>query len=150
MGWGTGPWGASWGSTPGGEPGVTAWDMLFGRQQGRVKPSAVSAFEGDYVVALGSDGTIPEHLTDLAVGDYIEIEQTADFDTEEFVSLNVAVRAPASLAVGTTGWTISLRIDGAVRASRTFVANEEFDMTLSANVSALAGNHSLALRLELV
>lgn len=273
MGWGSGGSGTSfWGGGPGGNATeLTPFDMLLASQQGRIAPVTVSAFEGVYVFVLGSENTVPEHLPDIEVGDFAEISQTADFDTTEFVELNVAVRGPSAIteiaatqiltltglpldtetiiigsktytfetvlssgdgnvligateresienlvaainltdgsgtiysasttantdvrafvgasavdtldvealvagtagnSIGTTetlsagswggatlsggattSWKLSLRIDGAERFSRTFVASTDVDMTMGANVSALAGDHTLAIRLELV
>ncbi len=97
MGWGAAPWGASWGTGVGGEPGVSPWDMLFGRQQGRIEPS-VAPPDGDHAFCLGVDGGVAEHLTELAVGDYIELKQSGDFDVENYIHVPIQIRGPASLA----------------------------------------------------
>lgn len=269
MGWSVAPWGSSWGTGVGGEPGVSPWDMLFGRQQGRILPEGVTAPDGDYVFCLGLDGETSTHLQELAIGDYFEVKQTADFDNETYISFPIQIRgsesdtllkatnvltlgsipsnaetvviggktytfqtvltnfdgnvligasAQASVAnllaaiVGTpaargvtyatvtttntnitallgagdtldatalvggiagngigttetlssgswatptltggatTGWKVSLLVNSVERASRTFGAGASIDTTLSANVSALAGDNEVALRLEL-
>ena len=150
MSWASAPWGASWDTGVGSTPSVTPWDMLQGRQQGRLVPTEVSVPDGSYSFVLGAEGAIAEHLTELEVGDYAEVSQTGDFDTETFIDVPVKVRGPETLASGTSGWKIVLLINAVERASRTFVAGEVVDTVLSANVSALAGANTVTLRLELV
>lgn len=150
MSWGSAPWGSSWGTGTGAEPSVTPWDMLFGRQQGRIAPVGATPPEGLYSFCLGLDSLAAEHLQELDVGDYIELTQTGDFDTETFLAIPIQIRGPASIAAGTTGWKVSLIVNGAERASRTFGAGVTIDTTLTANVSDLVGNVPIAIRLELV
>jgi len=150
VGWAVAPWGSSWGTGVGGEPGVSPWDMLFGRQQGRVDPNGQPAVEGDYTFCLGIDGAAPEHLAELAVGDYIEVTQIGDFDIESYFHVPMQIRGPAEIAAGTSGWKISLRVGAVEHASRTFGADAVIDTTLTANVSAYVGDHTVAIRLELV
>ena len=151
MGWGAGSFGpSSWGVFPGGRAGLTAFDVFFGGQQGRLDPTTLEPTEGTFAFVMGVDGTIPTHLTDIAVGDFIQIAQTADFDTNNIVQIDVKMRGPSALAAGTTGWKLSLLINSVERMSRTIGANQVLDTVFSANVSALAGDHELALRLELV
>ena len=150
MSWGTAPWGAGWGTGVGALPGVSPWDMLFGRQQGRIAPVGAVPPEGLYAFTLGLDGSVASHLQELAVGDYIELTQTGDFDTETFFGVPLQIRGPATIAAGTSGWKVSLLINTVEVASRTFGANAVIDTELKANVSALAGNNDVAIRLELV
>ena len=150
MSWASAPWGGSWDTGVGSGPSVTPWDMLQERQQGRTLPVGVTVVEGDWAFVLGADGAAAEHLAELAIGDYAEVSQVGDFDTETFFEVPLQIRGPATTAAGTSGWKVSLRINAVEVASRTFAAGVVLDTILKANVSALVGNNTVAIRLELV
>jgi len=137
------------GSSDDNDEGLTAFNLGIGTDQGRIDPLNYTPPEGSFAFVLGSD--IAGQLNDLEVGDYVEAKQTADFDTTTVVRVTVRTRAPVTMPAG-IGWKFSLRIDGSERASQILVPDDDLvrDRELAANVSQLAGDHELALRLELV
>ncbi len=127
-------------------PGLNAWTRELGATQGRIVPVNFDPVDGDWVFCLGRDLAGLEQ--DVNIGDFVQIEQTADFDTTEVVEVSVRARGATALPAGHS-WKFSLRIDGSERASRTLRDGEEVDQKLAANVSQLSGDHTLAFRLEL-
>lgn len=129
-------------------PGLNAWTRELGATQGRIIPVNFVAVDGDWVFCLGRDlGGLEQ---DLNVGDFVEIEQLADFDTTEIVEVALRMRSSISLPVGRR-WKVQLLIDSVERAVRFLLDGQEIDQKLAANVSQLApGNHLLTIRLELI
>ncbi len=127
---------------------LTAWNRELGTTQGRIVPRGAAAAEGSYAFVLGRD--LPGLAQKLAVGDHVEVHQTADFGDTKLVRLRARMRPPASIPAG-VAWKASLRIDGIERASALLTPGRARDrMDLGANVSKLSGDHDLAFRLELV
>jgi hypothetical protein len=131
------------------EAGLDAFNIGLGSDQGRLAPQNYTPPEGSFAFVLGSD--LEDQLHDLNVGDFVEAEQTADFDTTTIARVTVRTRAPATMPAG-LGWKFSLRIDGAERASAILEPDDDLvrDREFAANVSQLSGDHILAVRLELV
>ena len=128
-------------------PDLNAWTRELGATQGRLIPVNSDAVDGDYVFVLGRDLARLEQ--DLNVGDFVQVEQTADFDTTEIVEVSIRMRSSASLP-SPRQWKVQLLIDSVERALRVLRDGEEVDQKLAANVSQLApGDHTLAIRLEL-
>ena len=120
---------------------LTAFNCRLGRSQGRV-PS------GDgFVFVLGD--TEPGRFHELASGDHVEVSQTADLTDEDLVRAQLRMHVPASTPAG-FAWVVSIRVDGVELARATCRPGRERFMTdLAANVSKLAGDHEVAVRLEL-
>ena len=120
---------------------LTAFNCRLGRSQGRI-PS------GDaFVFALGD--AEPGRFHELAPGDHAEVKQVADLTDEDFVRVQLRLRVPSSTPPG-LGWVASIRVDGVALARATCRPGRERFMTdLAANVSKLAGEHEVAVRLEL-
>jgi phage tail-like protein len=126
---------------------LTAWNRELGTTQGRVKPSGFTPPEGTFALVLGQDA--PGLKQRLAVGDFVELRQTADFGDSKLVRLRARMRPPVSLPAG-LAWRASLRVDGVERASAVLVPGRTRDrVDLAANISKLTGNHELAFRLAL-
>lgn len=119
-----------------------AFTARLGIGQGRID------MDGQTVFVLG-DVEPGWHRT-LAVGDYAEVAQQVDLTDIEIVraSLTLHVRAgiPAGLA-----WEVSITVDGA-KAGRVlgWPGRTRTITDLGANVSKLTGQHTVAVRLELV
>jgi hypothetical protein len=127
-------------------PGLNAWTRGLGTTQGRIVPVNFDPVDGDWVFCLGRDLAALEQNVDI--GDFVQVEQSGDFDTIEIVEVSVRMRGATALPVGHS-WKFSLRIDGSERVSRTLRDGEEIDQKIAANVSQLSGVHALAFRLEL-
>ncbi len=126
---------------------LTAWNRELGTTQGRIAPAGFVPPEGSFAFVLGRD--LPGLVEKLAVGDYVEAAQSADFGDTQLVRLHARLRPPASIPPGVE-WKASLRIDGAERALQLLAPGRTRDrVDLAANVSKLSGNHELAFRLEL-
>jgi hypothetical protein len=124
----------------------TAFDREVGSTQGRIAPVNFTQTDA-YAFVLGRD--IAGQMSELAAGDYVEVSQSADFDTVVIVSVTVRLRAGEAVPAGVR-WKFSIRIDGAERASQLLQPNVTRDATFAANVEQLgAGDHELAFRLEL-
>lgn len=127
---------------------LRAWNRELGTTQGRIAPHCVAPSEGAYAFVLGRD--LAGLVQKLALGDHVEVRQTADFGDTKLVRLRARLRPPAAMPAG-VAWKASLRIDGAERVSALLLPGRSRDrMDLGANVSKLTGNHELAFRLELV
>ena len=120
---------------------LTAFNSRLGRSQGRI-PS------GDgFVFVLGDVES--GRLHELAAGDYAEFAQVADLTDEDFVRVQLRLHVPASTPPGFV-WIASIRVDGDENARVTCRPGRERVVTdLAANVSKLAGDHEVAVRLEL-
>lgn len=127
---------------------LTAWNRELGTTQGRVAPTTFRAPEGAFAFVLGHE--LPGILQRLAIGDFVEVQQLADFGAARLVRFRARLRPPASVPAG-IGWLASIRIDGARRASALLVPGRTRDrVDLAANVSKLVGDHELGFRLEVV
>lgn len=127
---------------------LTAWTRELGTTQGRVAPATFRAPEGTFAFVLGRE--LPGLIQRLAVGDFVELKQLADFGPAQLVRFRARLRPPASTPAG-IGWQASIRIDGAPRASALLVPGRTRDrLDLAANVAKLVGNHELAFRLAVV
>lgn len=125
-----------------------AWNRELGTTQGRIAPRGFTPPEGTFAFVLGRD--LPGLTQKLAVGDFVEAKQTADFGDAKLVRLRARMRPPLQVASG-VAWRASLRIDGSERASALLLPGRARDrVDLAANVSKLTGNHELAFRLALV
>ena len=120
---------------------LTAFNCRLGRSQGRV-PS------GDGFVFVLGDAE-PGRFHELAPGDHAEVSQTADLTDEDLVRVQLRLHVPASTPAG-LAWITSIRVDGDEYARATGRPGRERVVTdLTANVSKLAGDHEVAVRLEL-
>lgn len=120
---------------------LTAFNARVGRSQGRM-PS-----DDGFVFVLGDAES--GRLHELAPGDHAEVTQTADLTDEDFVRLLLRLAVPESTPPG-FAWVASLRIDGVSLAHATCRPGRERLLTdLAANVSKMAGDHEVAVRLEL-
>ncbi len=129
-------------------PGLNAFTRELGATQGRIMPVNFDPVDGVWVFCLGRDLAGLEQ--DLNIGDFVEVEQTADFDTTEIVEVTVRLRT-GTKPTAPRDWKVKLLIDGAERTERVLRDGERVDQKLAANVSQLApGNHSLAIRLEVI
>lgn len=127
---------------------LTAWNRELGTTQGRVVPQGFAPPEGTFAFVLGRD--LPGLAQKLAVGDRVEVKQTASFGDTKLLRLRARMRPPVVAPVG-VAWKASLRIDGVERASALLTPERTRDrLDLAANVSKLVGDHELAFRLELV
>jgi hypothetical protein len=127
---------------------LAAWNRELGTTQGRLMPLGFVPPEGTFAFVLGRD--LPGLAQKLAVGDFAEVKQTADFGGSKLVRFRSRMRSPAVMPAG-FAWKASLRIDGTERASTLLTAGRPRDrLDLAANVSKLSGNHELAFRLQLV
>jgi hypothetical protein len=126
---------------------LVAWNRELGTTQGRIAPQGYVPPSGTYAFVLGSD--LPG-LQRLAVGDHVEVKQTASFGDINLVRLRARMRPPSAVPAG-VAWKASLRIDGGERASTLLAPGRPRDrIDLAANVSKLSGDHELGFRLELV
>ena len=97
---------------------------------------------------LGRD--LPGLTQKLAVGDYVEVKQTANFGGAKLIRFRTRLRPPATVPAG-VAWRATLRIDGADRASTRLTPGWTRDrLDIAANISKLVGDHELSFRLELV
>jgi hypothetical protein len=127
---------------------LAAWNRELGTTQGRLMPQGFTPPEGTFAFVLGRD--LPGLAQKLALGDFVEVKQTADFGGSKLVRFRSRVRPPVTMPAG-FGWKASLRIDGTERTSTMLTPGRTRDrFDLAANVSKLSGNHELAFRLELV
>jgi len=127
---------------------LTAWNRELGTTQGRVVPQGFAPPEGTFAFVLGRD--LPGLAQKLAVGDRVEVKQTASFGDTKLLRLRARMRPPVVVPSG-VAWKASLRIDGVERASALLTPDRTRDrLDLAANVSKLVGDHELAFRLELV
>lgn len=119
---------------------LDAFTARLGLDSGRVEQ------EGRVLFVLGS--LSPEHVHDLEVGDYAEIVQRADLTLVDLVRVRATLRLPAMPADRV--WALAIHIDGAARASIRGWPGRTREITdLAASVSALRGEHEVAVRLTL-
>ncbi len=125
---------------------LSAFTSRLGRGQGRILTS--KAASGDYAFVLGEDEA--GRLFELAPGDHAEVTQSTDLTGVKLVRALLRLRVPASTPAG-LAWEASILVDGAKLARmRAKPGRERLVTDLAANVSKLAGAHTIGLRLELV
>lgn len=125
---------------------LTAFTSRLGRSQGRL--SNPSASEGDYAFVLGDEE--PGRFFELAPGDHAEVTQETDLTDVMLVRAILRLRVPASTPAG-VAWEASIVVDGAKLARmRARPGRERLVTDLAANVSKVAGLHTVGVRLELV
>ena len=118
---------------------LTAFTCRLGDSQGRLRPGAF---------VLGDDE--PGRFSELALGDFIEVTQSADLTGVTLVKSAMLLRIPKSLPAG-FAWEVSIIVDGAKYASLRAKPGRQRAVTdLAANVSKQAGLHVVGVRLDLV
>jgi hypothetical protein len=125
---------------------LTAFTSNLGVTQGRVETT--DAPSGRFAFVLGDleSGRVFE----LAPGDAAEVTQDVDLSGLHFVRATLRLRVPKSLPAG-LAWEASILVDGVARASfRVRAGRERVMRDLAANVSKLAGLHTVGVRLALV
>ena len=126
----------------------TAWNRELGTTQGRVTPQGFMPPEGTFAFVLGRD--LPGLTQRFAIGDRVEVKQTASFGDTKLLRLRTRMRPPPEVPPE-VAWKASLCIDGEERASTVLTPGRTRDrLDLAANVSKLVGDHELSFRLELV
>lgn len=122
---------------------LDAFRSRLGEGQGRIETSA-----GEASFVLGE--LEPGRLFDLQLGDYAEVVQTTDLTGVTLVRAGCTLVVPGGLPTS-LAWEASILIDGLKLASTTCGAGHVRELTdLAANVSKLAGDHEVAIRLTLV
>ena len=125
---------------------LTAFNSNLGVTQGRVETT--DAPSGRFAFVLGD--VAPGRMFDLAPGDAAEVTQDVDVTALHFVRATLRLRVPKSLPTG-LAWEASLIVDGVAKASfRARAGRERVQHDLAANVSKLAGLHTVGVRLQLV
>jgi hypothetical protein len=118
---------------------LTAFTSRLGEGQGRLGPG---------VFILGDDE--PGRTFELAIGDHVEVTQAVDLTGVTLVRTSMKVGTPKRMPPG-LAWEVSIVVDGVKYAGVTLRAGSERALEdLSANVSKLAGPHTVGVRLELV
>lgn len=125
---------------------LTAFTSRLGLGQGRLAtPLAAS---GGYAFVLGD--LEPGRFFELAVGDHVDLTQTTDLTALKLLRATLRLRVPAGLPPG-LAWEAALVVDGVPLArARTRPGRERVLTDLAANVSKLAGPHTVGVRLSLV
>jgi hypothetical protein len=127
---------------------LTAFTSRLGEGQGRLQPASASPAGGEWVFVLGDED--PGRLYELAPGDHAELSQDVDVTDADLFRVDLRLRLPDDLPE-TLAWEAQLRVDGATLASARCKPGRERHLTdLAANLSKLAGVHTLGVRLELV
>ncbi|MFI5303032.1 MAG: hypothetical protein ACHREM_33495 [Polyangiales bacterium] len=122
---------------------LDAFTARLGDGQGRVV-----ADDGSVTFILGDVGA--GRVVDLVVGDHVGVSQPIDVTGVALVRANLRLRAPASMPTG-VAWEVSIVVDGAKCARATCAPGRSRVISdLAANVSKLAGVHTVGVRLELV
>ncbi len=125
---------------------LTAFASRLGTSQGRIQ--TLEASTGEYAFVLGDAEA--GRFFELAPGDRVEVTQAVDVTGMDFVRASLRLRVPASTPSG-LGWNASLTVDGMrVAGMSAKRGRERLATDLVANVSKLAGVHSVGVRLELV
>jgi hypothetical protein len=118
---------------------LTAFTSRLGEGQGRLGPG---------VFVIGDDE--PGRTFELARGDHVEVTQVVELTGVTLVRTSLKVRTPTRMPTGFV-WEVSIVVDGVKYASVTLSAGRERSLDdLAANVSKLAGQHTVGVRLELV
>jgi hypothetical protein len=127
---------------------LTAFTSRLGESQGRLKPTSASPAGGEWVFVLGDEDA--GRLYELAAGDHAELSQDVDVTDANLFRADLRLRVPCDLPE-TLAWEAQLRVDGATVASARCKPGRERHLTdLAANLSKLAGVHTLGVRLALV
>ncbi len=122
---------------------LDAFSSRLGDGQGRIETSA-----GETSFVLGN--LEPGRMFELRQGDYAEVVQTTDLTAVTLVRARCTLVVPPGLPAN-LAWEASILVDGVRLASTTCGASRARDLTdLAANVSKLAGDHEVAIRLTLV
>lgn len=124
---------------------LTAWTRELGATQGRLMPRGFVPPEGTFAFVLGRDQ--PGLTQRLAVGDFVEVHQTADFGGASFARFRARMRPAAALPLG-VAWKASVLVDG-IQLTSAILGRLRDRADLAANVSKLSANHELAFRLTL-
>jgi hypothetical protein len=125
---------------------LTAFTSNLGATQGRVETT--DAPSGRFAFALGD--LEPGRVFELAAGDHADVTQDTDLTGVDFVRATLRLRVPKSLPLS-LAWEASILVDGVAKASfRVRAGRERVMRDLAANVSKLAGLHSVGVRLALV
>jgi hypothetical protein len=118
---------------------LTAFTSRLGEGQGRLLPG---------VFVLGDDES--GRTFELAHGDHVEVTQVVDLTGVTLVRTSMKVRTPTLMPPG-FAWEVSIVVDGVKYASVALRRGVERALEdLAANVSKLAGQHTVGVRLELV
>lgn len=128
---------------------LNPFDAELGTNQGRLAPAGWSPpAEQTHAFVLGAD--VAGVRRKVAVGDYVEASQTADW-AATLIRFSTRLRPPSAAQAG-VNWIVSLWVDGARRASVSFQPGDaQRTLTdLAALTTGLgAGAHTVSLRLEL-
>lgn len=126
-------------------PVLVPFDFTLGTSQGRLAPPAnAEPFDGDAMFVLGSDA--PGVVAKLAVGDFVEVEQTGDVSSYDLARVRMRVRAPT--LAGDLVWRVSLMLDGAVVYSHNLY-RDLVSLDLAIPFFNISGDHRIGVRLEL-
>lgn len=128
---------------------MDAFTRGVGYGQGRIDPTGWTPADGSWCFCLGEDAEDLAYEFDS--GDYVEVEQTADFGATTVLAFRGRIRGPYYGPPG-HAWDFAIRIDAADRAVRRIEPGRTIDLAdMIISVADLApGNHSLAFRLTLV
>jgi phage tail-like protein len=115
-----------------------------GTYQGRI--ASPSAVQGSYVYELGH--ALPGQLFTFNPGDAHEITQTADVTDVRAVRATIITRGATTMPAGAT-WSVQLKVDGNVVASRTLDQRSIVLVDLAANLhgAGLSGDHDISFAL---
>jgi hypothetical protein len=128
---------------------LNAFNRDIGSKQGRLQPIGWLAPEGDYAFVLGYDAI--GHAEQLLLGDYCEINQTADVGGDTcLMRASLRLRGPALFLAGAS-WRFSMRINDVEVAFVIIPVGRTLNkVDLAANVAKLAGTTvKVGFRLEL-
>ena len=127
---------------------LDAFRSRLGLGQGRVRPLNAPVPSGDNVFVLGEDE--PGRYFDLEPGDHAEVSQQTDLTDVDLVRAALRLRVPKTLSAG-LAWEVAMLVDGTKVATATCKPGcTRVVSDLAANVSKLAGLHTVAVRLELL
>jgi hypothetical protein len=123
------------------------FDRSLGIRQGRITPDGFEQTD-DFAFVLGSDD--PGYLGNLDPGDYAEVSQSVDLTGVNFIRARLRLRTPEGMP-SDRDWEASILIGGSKEATMVSPAGETRDRNdMAANVSKLAGFHTVAFRVELI
>jgi hypothetical protein len=121
---------------------VDAFTEALGTRQGRVRRGT------GHVLVLGDVEAGRVHA--LSVGDYVEWEQEVDLTGELVVRVQGSMVTPKDVPAG-LAWEVSITVDDVKRARLVATPGRRQRIDdVAAYVGDLAGDHRVALRLELV
>ena len=117
---------------------------MAGGSAGPELAGLIAAPEGDHVFVLGFQ--LPGLIHRFDVGDFAQLQQTADFGSTNLIRVVAIVRPPEVNPAG-LAWRLSLRLDGVEYVGRNLEAGRgRTFVDMAANVSKLVGDHILAFR----